>query len=206
MLTAVAGTLLKHRKQYYGALEAASRDLDVTDWLLWFAAKVIEAQRRSLAQVEFIIGKARLLDRVRGKYRDVILPMTVPRRLDAVLEDSKQAVLDMQAMLDQAGVVEQDSALRQAAGQAFQNTSRFTLRDLRLRANRQQLKADFEAGLDGFSPNVQDILDNFGFRDQIPRLSNADALGTQIEKLTSEQGRNPVDLVEDDQLVETSAQ
>ena len=67
VLTAVAGTLLKHRKQYYGALEAASHDLDVTDWLLWFAAKVIEAQRRSLAQVEFIIGKARLLERVRGK-------------------------------------------------------------------------------------------------------------------------------------------
>jgi Fic family protein len=67
VLTAVAGTLLKHRKQYYGALEAASRDLEVTGWLLWFAAKVIEAQRRSLAQVEFIIGKARLLERVRGK-------------------------------------------------------------------------------------------------------------------------------------------
>ncbi len=67
VLTAVAGTLLKHRKQYYGVLEAASRGLDVTAWLLWFAAKVVEAQRRSLAQVEFIIGKARLLERVRGK-------------------------------------------------------------------------------------------------------------------------------------------
>ncbi len=80
---------------------------------------------------------------VRGKYRDVILPMTVLRRLNAVLENSKQAVLDMKAMLDQAGVVEQDSALRQAAGQAFYNTSRFTLRDLRSRARRQQLKANF---------------------------------------------------------------
>ena len=122
---------------------------------------------------------------VRGKYRDVILPMTVLRRLDAVLEDSKQAVLDMQATLDTAGVVEQDPALRQAAGQAFYNTSQFTLRDLRARASRQQLTADFEAYLDGFSPNVQDILDNFEFRNQIPRLSKADALGTLIEKLTS---------------------
>ncbi len=122
---------------------------------------------------------------VRGKYRDVILPMTVLRRLDAVLEDSKQAVLDMQASLDTAGVVEQDPALRQAAGQAFYNTSQFTLRDLRARANRQQLTADFEAYLDGFSPNVQDILDNFEFRNQIPRLSKADALGTLIEKLTA---------------------
>jgi len=122
---------------------------------------------------------------VRGKYRDVILPMTVLRRLDAVLEDSKQAVLDMKASLDKAGVVEQDLALRQAAGQAFHNASKFTLRDLKSRANRQQLKTDFEAYLDGFSPNVQDILDNFEFRNQIPRLSKADALGTLIEKLTS---------------------
>ena len=122
---------------------------------------------------------------VRGKYRDVILPMTVLRRLDAVLEGSKQAVLDMKAALDGAGVVEQDAALRQAAGQAFYNTSRFTLSDLRARANRQQLTADFQAYLDGFSPSVQDILDNFEFRNQIPRLSRADALGTLIEKLTS---------------------
>ena len=122
---------------------------------------------------------------VRGKYRDVILPMTVLRRLDAVLEDSKQAVLDMKASLDKVGVIEQDPALRQASGQAFYNTSRFTLRDLKARASRQQLTADFEAYLDGFSPNVQDILQNFEFRNQIPRLSRADALGTLIEKLTS---------------------
>ena len=122
---------------------------------------------------------------VRGKYRDVILPMTVLRRLDAVLEDSKQAVLDMKASLDAAGVVEQDPALRQAADQAFYNTSKFTLRDLRARASRQQLTADFIAYLDGFSPNVQDILDNFEFRNQISRLSKADALGTLIERLTS---------------------
>ena len=122
---------------------------------------------------------------VRGKYRDVILPMTVLRRLDAVLEGSKQEVLDMKRALDDAQVVEQDEALRQAAGQAFYNTSKFTLRDLRARANRQQLRADFEAYLDGFSPNVQDILDNFEFRNQILRLSKADALGTLIEKLTA---------------------
>ena len=122
---------------------------------------------------------------VRGKYRDVILPMTVLRRLDAVLEDSKQAVLDMKTTLDDAGVIEQDATLRQVAGQAFYNTSKFTLRDLRARANRQQLEADFRAWLDGFSPNVQDILENFEFRNQISRLSRADALGTLIEKLTS---------------------
>jgi len=122
---------------------------------------------------------------VRGKYRDVILPMTVLRRLDAVLEPTKQAVLDMKTSLDRAGIVHQDQAIRQAAGQAFYNTSKFTLRDLKARANQQQLKADFEAYLDGFSPNVQDILEKFEFRNQIPRLSKADALGTLIEKLLS---------------------
>ena len=119
---------------------------------------------------------------VRGKYRDVILPMTVLRRLDAVLEPTKHAVLDMKAALDREGIAHQDAPLRQAAGQDFYNTSRFTLRDLRARANQQQLRADFEAYLDGFSPNVQEILDNFDFRHQIPRLSKADALGTLIEK------------------------
>ena len=119
---------------------------------------------------------------VRGKYRDVILPMTVLRRLDAVLEPTKQAVLDMKEKLEKAGIVNQDPALRQAAGHAFYNMSEFTLRDLKARASQQQLKADFEAYLDGFSPNVQDILENFEFRNQIPRLSKADALGTLIEK------------------------
>jgi type I restriction enzyme M protein len=119
---------------------------------------------------------------VRGKYRDVILPMTVLRRFDAVLEPTKQAVLEMKALLDKEKIVEQDSALRDAAGQAVYNTSKFTLRDLRSRTSQQQLRLDFEAYLDGFSPNVQEILDAFEFRNQIPRLSRADAIGTLIEK------------------------
>jgi type I restriction enzyme M protein len=119
---------------------------------------------------------------VRGKYRDVILPMIVLRRLDAVLEPTKAAVLSMKDNLDKAGITNQEAALRQAAGQAFYNTSRFNLRDLRNRASQSQLKADFEAFLDGFSSNVQEILDNFEFRNQIPKLSKADVLGTLIEK------------------------
>jgi type I restriction enzyme M protein len=122
---------------------------------------------------------------VRGKYRDVILPMIVLRRLDSLLEPKKKAVLDMQASLQKAKIVNQDQALRQAAGQAFYNTSKFTLRDLRARASQAQLKADFEAYLDGFSPNVQDILEKFEFRNQIPRLSKSDAIGTLIEKFLS---------------------
>lgn len=118
----------------------------------------------------------------RGKYRDVILPMTVLRRLDSVLEPTKNAVLDTKANLDMARITNQDAALRAAAGQAFYNTSNFTLRDLRNLGNQQQLRADFEAYLDGFSPNVQEIFENFEFRNQTPRLSKADALGTLIEK------------------------
>lgn len=121
----------------------------------------------------------------RGKYPDVILPMCVLRRMDAVLEPTKPSVLSTQKMLNDAGITEQRAALCNAAGQAFYNTSKFTLRDLRNRASQQQLKADFEAYLDGFSPNVQEILENFKFRNQIPTLSKADALGTLIEKFLS---------------------
>jgi type I restriction enzyme M protein len=116
----------------------------------------------------------------RGKYPDVILPMCVIRRMDAVLEPTKQAVLDTKKMLDEARITEQSAALRDAAAQAFYNTSKFTLRDLRSRGSQQQLLADFEDYLNGFSANVQDILDNFKFRNQLPTLSKADAIGTLI--------------------------
>ena len=121
----------------------------------------------------------------RGKYPDVILPMCVIRRMDAVLEPTKKAVLDTKKMLDEAGITEQRAALAAAAGQAFYNTSRFTLRDLKSRGSQQQLLADFEDYLNGFSPNVQDILENFKFRNQLSTLSKADAIGTLINKFLS---------------------
>ena len=120
---------------------------------------------------------------VRGKYRDVILPMTVIRRLDALLEPSKEKVLDMKQRLDAAGIANQHAALCQSSGEAFYNVSPFTLRDLKNRAKQQQLKADFEAYLDGFSPNVQEILEKFKFRNQIPTMIEADILGHLIEKV-----------------------
>ena len=119
---------------------------------------------------------------VRGKYRDVILPMTVIRRLDALLEPTKKAVLDMKKQLDKSKVANQDAALCQRAKQAFYNSSPFTLRDLKARAKQQQLKSDFEAYLDGFSSNVQEILDKFKFRNQVPTLIESDILGSLIEK------------------------
>jgi type I restriction enzyme M protein len=118
----------------------------------------------------------------RGKYPDVILPMCVLRRLDAVLEPTKKAVLETRKMLDDAGITEQTAALCAAAGQAFYNTSKFTLRDLKSRGNQQQLLADFEDYINGFSPNVQDILENFKFRNQLQTLSKSDSLGTLIAK------------------------
>ena len=122
---------------------------------------------------------------VRGKYRDVILPMTVIRRLDAMLEDTKPAVLEMKKMLDDAGITNQWPALCNAAGQAFCNASPFRLRDLTSRAKKQTLKADFESYLDGFSPNVQEILAKFQFRNQIDTMIEADILGAVIEKFIS---------------------
>lgn len=122
---------------------------------------------------------------VRGKYRDVILPMTVIRRLDAVLEETKHAVLEMKKKLDEAGITNQTAALCNAAGQSFCNSSPFCLRDLTSRAKKQTLKADFIAYLDGFSPNVQEILDKFKFRNQIDTMIDADILGAVIEKFVS---------------------
>jgi len=122
---------------------------------------------------------------VRGKYRDVILPMTVIRRLDAMLEDTKQAVLDMKKTLEAAHIDNPWPALCHAAGQAFCNASPFRLRDLTSRAKKQTLKADFEAYLDGFSPNVQEILEKFKFKNQIDTLIEADVLIQVIEKFIS---------------------
>jgi type I restriction enzyme M protein len=122
---------------------------------------------------------------VRGKYRDVILPMIVIRRIDALLEPSKSAVLKLKEQLDNAKIANQHPALCQAARQAFYNTSPFVLRDLKARTSQQKLKADFEAYLDGFSPNVQEILDKFKFRNQIPTMIDADILGSVIEKFTN---------------------
>jgi len=122
---------------------------------------------------------------VRGKYRDVILPLTVIRRLDAMLEDTFENVQSTKKTLDAAKVDNQWGALCIAAGQAFCNVSPFLLKDLTSRANKQKLKTDFEEYLDGFSPNVQEILDKFKFRNQIATLIDADILGSVIEKFVS---------------------
>ena len=140
---------------------------------------------------------------VRGKYRDVILPMTVIRRLDAMLEDTKAAVLNMKKKMDAAGIANQWPALCNAAGQSFCNASPFLLRDLTSRAKKQTLKADFEAYLDGYSPNVQEILEKFKFRNQITTMIDADILGAVIEKFISPDiNLSPKTIYRDDTMAE----
>lgn len=119
---------------------------------------------------------------VRGHYRDVILPMIVLRRLDLVLGPTKENVLKTQETLNKSKVVNQEQPLRAAAGQPFYNTSKFTFRELRNSSNKSQLRSNFDAYLDGFSNNVLEIIDNFALRNQLDKLSKADALGPLIEK------------------------
>lgn len=135
--------------------------------------------------VSFIWGIADEILRdvlVRGKYRDVILPMVVIRRLDAVLEPTKEKVLKAKKKLDEQGFTNQEAFLCEAAGQAFYNDSPFLLRDLTSRPTVAKLKADFIAYLDGFSANVQEILQKFKFKTQIDTLIENDCLGALIEK------------------------
>lgn len=108
--------------------------------------------------------------------------MIVLRRFDAVLEDTKKEVLAMKERLTAANIIQQDEALCAVAGQAFCNSSPFTLKDLKSRTNSQQLKLDFIAYLDGFSANVQDIITKFKFRNEIDTLVEGGVLGLLIEK------------------------
>ncbi|MES2648116.1 MAG: class I SAM-dependent DNA methyltransferase [Bacteroidota bacterium] len=126
---------------------------------------------------------------VRGKYRDVILPMVVLRRLDALLEPTKEAVLEELAFQkDEAGLVEWDeSGLRQASGFVFYNTSPWTLQRLfNTATNSQQiLQANVEDYLNGFSKNVKEIIDKFNLKSQVRHMANKDVLLNVLEKFTS---------------------
>lgn len=137
----------------------------------------------------------------RTKYRDIILPMTVIRRLDAVLEPTRSAVLARKAELDAAGVPEaaQGPALDRAAGQAFHNRSPFTLKQLLSRPNPETQKADFEAYLDGFSENVREVLERFKFRQELGRLAENNRLHALIEKFCDERVNLAPTPIRDDQ-------
>lgn len=126
---------------------------------------------------------------VRGKYRDVILPMFVLRRLDCLLEATKEAVIEeVRFQREEAGFVTLDPiGLRGSSGCVFYNTSDWTLKKLVKTAtnNRQILDANFSAYLDGFSDNVKEIISKFDLRSQIRRMVQADVLLDVLEKFTS---------------------
>jgi type I restriction enzyme M protein len=137
---------------------------------------------------------------VRGKYRDVILPMVVLRRLDTLLESSKEAVLsevkfqkeDMEATeLD-------DDPIIKVTGYPFYNVSKWTLTSLKETAtnNRQILLANFEDYLNGFSSNVKEIIERFELKNKIHHMANKDVLLDVLEKLVSPY----INLTPDDKL------
>lgn len=126
---------------------------------------------------------------VRGKYRDVILPMVVLRRLDALLEPTKDAVLEeLVFQRDEAGFTEWDeNGLRDASGYVFYNTSDWTLQRLHDTATNSQqlLQANFEDYLNGFSNNVKEIIEKFKLKSQIRHMASKDVLLDVLEKFTS---------------------
>jgi type I restriction enzyme M protein len=126
---------------------------------------------------------------VRGKYRDVILPMFVLRRLDCLLEGTKDTVMEeVRFQREEAGFTTLDPiALREASGYVFYNTSDWTLSKLVKTAtnNRQILEENFKAYLDGFSDNVKEIIQKFDLRSQIRKMVAADVLLDVLEKFTS---------------------
>ncbi len=126
---------------------------------------------------------------VRGKYRDVILPMFVLRRLDCLLELTKDKVMEeVRFQREDVGLTELDpDGLREASGYVFYNISDWTLKKLVATAanNRQILETNFKTYLDGFSENVKEIIDKFDLRNQIRKMSQADVLLDVLEKFTS---------------------
>lgn len=126
---------------------------------------------------------------VRGKYRDVILPMVVLRRLDALLEPTKDAVMEELAFQrDEAQFTEWDeNGLRDASGYVFYNTSDWTLQRLHDTATNSQqiLQGNVEEYLNGFSANVKEIIDKFRLKSQIRHMAQKDVLLNVLEKFTS---------------------
>jgi len=138
---------------------------------------------------------------VRGKYRDVILPMVVLRRLDTLLEPSKQAVLDeLKFQVEEMQTTELDDApLKDASGYVFYNTSKWTLQQLFGTAtnNQQILLANVEEYLNGFSDNVKEIIACFNLKTQVRHMAGKDVLLDVLEKFVSPYINLTPDAVED---------
>ncbi|MGI4791512.1 MAG: type I restriction-modification system subunit M [Janthinobacterium lividum] len=121
----------------------------------------------------------------RSKYRDVILPMTVLRRLDCLLEPTKEKVLEGHKWLDEQKILEQKDFLCKTTGYVFYNTSKFTMKSLLNYPS--QIRENFEAYLGGFSANVQEIIDKFELRNQLKRLTETNTLYPLVDKFVAKE-------------------
>ncbi len=132
--------------------------------------------------VSFIWGVADLIRDTfkRGKYQDIILPLTVLRRLDCVLAGTKEAVLRRQAELTSKGLQELDAQLRKASGFAFYNTSRYDFE--KLLADAPNLAANLRNYIAGFSRNMREVLEKFDFDNTISKLDEAGLLFQVLER------------------------
>jgi type I restriction enzyme M protein len=131
--------------------------------------------------VSFIWGVADLIRDTfkRGKYQDVILPLTVLRRLDCVLAPTKEKVL--QTVGKFKGKLENlDPQLRRASGFAFYNTSRYDFE--KLLADAPHLAANLRNYIKGFSPNMGEVLEKFDFDNTISKLDEAGLLFQVLER------------------------
>ena len=126
---------------------------------------------------------------VRGKYRDIILPMVVLRRLDALLEKTHKEVLEeYHYQIEEMEQVEPAADdLCMVSGYSFYNISKWTLKELARTAgnSKQLLVGNFQEYLDGFSDNVKEIINRFKLRDQIQHLADKDRLLLTIQMFTS---------------------
>jgi type I restriction enzyme M protein len=121
---------------------------------------------------------------VRGKYRDIILPFTVLRRLDVLLVPTKEKVLEANAFLIEQNI-DNKKALENQSGYAFWNISKFTFETLLNDAD--NIDSNLEAYLDGYSPNVQEIISKFKLRNQLETMKEAGVTYLLIEKLCNKE-------------------
>lgn len=122
----------------------------------------------------------------KGEYKKIIMPMMVLRRIDVLLEPTKEKLLEMKKKLDEGQFNNQDPILYNITGYPFYNTSLFTMKTLKSETNPNRLKMNFIDYLNGFSKDVQDILDKFHLRQMVDNLTEAERLGSIIEKFTDD--------------------
>ena len=122
----------------------------------------------------------------KGEYKKIIMPMMVLRRIDVLLEPTKQTLLTQKKMLDDNNISNQDPILFNTTGYPFYNTSLFTMKTLKSETDPLRLKMNFTDYLNGFSKDVQDILDKFHLRQMVDNLTETERLGSIIEKFTDD--------------------